>query len=169
MIKRVRRVVMGEREPKRSLFTHAEEVEPLGGWHFVWGFDAIPQLPHHDTEPYVPQSLFPRPGGLRIVTLDFGERGTADDEAEVTRLIEEEPCGRLDDPEHPGMHRTDSIDIGVVISGEITSEAADGSRVVLGPGDVYIQNGAFHNWISNPENPARIVFVVIGAERVTGA
>jgi hypothetical protein len=82
-----------------------------------------------------------------------------------------EPAGMYQDPQRPGMHRTDTIDIGVIVSGEFTTVADDGSKVVLGPGDVYIQNGAIHNWEqpTDPEKAPEIVWVLIGADRdVTG-
>jgi uncharacterized cupin superfamily protein len=63
------------------------------------------------------------------------------------------------------MHRTDTIDIGVVISGEITSVADDGTKVVLRPGDIYIQNGALHAWEVSRESPADVVWILIGAKR----
>ena len=28
-----------------------------------------------------------------------------------------------------------------------------------------VQNGAMHHWRTNPDNPAHVVFVVLGAER----
>jgi hypothetical protein len=200
MIEKVRRVVMGEPLPGKSVFSHVEAVEPLhpapgsgelsdrplSAFWFIWGWDELPQLPHHDTEPFVARSFFPPPGGLRINavryvanTVDHGleASGTAaqmspsearggDGAAEVTRLIRAEPCGMYQDATRPGMHRTDSIDIGVIVSGEITIESDDGSTVVLGPGDVYIQNGAVHNWKSHPENPAHVVFIILPAQRV---
>ena len=61
---------------------------------------------------------------------------------------------------HPGMHRTDTIDIGVVVSGHVRVEAEDGSSVTLRPGDVYVQNGAMHAWHEDPDDPALVVFVL---------
>jgi hypothetical protein len=172
VIERVRRVVMGEPEPGKAVFTHVEEVEPVEGaggklW-FVWGFDETPRLPHHGNEPYTPRSWFPAPGGLRVIAMRLGDEsieGTAEGAELVTRLQAAEPAGMIHDPERPGMHRSDSIDVAVIVSGEVITEAEDGSTVTLGPGDVYVQNGAMHNWRSNPDNPAHIVFVVVGAER----
>jgi len=45
-----------------------------------------------------------------------------------------------------GMHTTDSVDYGVVISGEITLELDDGATVRLKQGDCVVQNGARHAW-----------------------
>lgn len=181
MIERVRRIVMGEPEPGRSAFTHVEEVEPLtrgpaSRWWLVWGWDRLPTLPHNPAEPYAPASLFPPAGGLRIWAQRMGRGDPGDTESDwrdaaeaVARLQAADPPGWTDDPSRPGMHRTDSIDIGVVVAGQVTVEAEDGSSVALSPGDVYIQNGAMHRWRPNPEDPGHVVFILIGAERAKGA
>lgn len=49
---------------------------------------------------------------------------------------------------HPLMHRTESVDYGVVIEGEITL-VLDDSEVLLKPGSVVIQRGTNHAW-ANP-------------------
>jgi hypothetical protein len=101
----------------------------------------------------------------QIATGDTLEIEDADTAEVLGRLWDAEPAGFYEDPSRPGMQRTDSIDIGVVVSGEISIEADDGSTVVLGPGDVYIQHGALHKWHANPDNPAHVVFVLVCAER----
>lgn len=174
MIEEVRRVVMGQPGPGTSEFTHAEAVEPmkLGNnwvWH-VWGWDQMPELPHDPSGPYVARSWSPPFGGMRISATRFGRQSVAtpaeqQTQAELQSLSDAEPCGRYADPNRPDMHRTDSFDFGVVVSGEVTVEAADGKSVVLRAGDVYIQNGSIHSWISNPDNPAHVVFISLGANR----
>ena len=170
----VRRIVTGEPTPGDSTFTHIEEVPPLSprpafGQYYVWGFDEIPELPHHSAEPYVPRSHFPGAGGVRVTAnvmgaSPAGREHNADDLDEFTRLQAAEPFGRATGSVE-GMHRTDTIDIGVVVSGEITVESEDGASVTMGPGDVYIQNGAQHRGVPKPDNPALMVFVLVGAKR----
>jgi hypothetical protein len=89
------------------------------------------------------------------------------DAREFGRMMAAQPHGMLRGA--GGMHRTDTIDIGVVVSGEVTVESEDGSRVTMGPGDVYIQNGAIHAWRTNPDNPALVVYVLVGAGRSDAA
>jgi quercetin dioxygenase-like cupin family protein len=66
------------------------------------------------------------------------------------------------------MHRTDSIDYAVVISGEIDMELDD-SAVHLKAGDVVVQRGTIHNWANRSAEPCRIAFVLIAAHPVTVA
>ncbi|HEY1233659.1 MAG TPA: cupin domain-containing protein [Candidatus Binatia bacterium] len=65
----------------------------------------------------------------------------------------------------PRVHRTDSIDYAVVISGEIDMELDD-SVVHLKAGDVLVQRGTIHNWINRGSAPCVIAFVLIDAKPV---
>ena len=49
------------------------------------------------------------------------------------------------DPEHPGSHSTDTIDLIYVASGACV-EARSGETVQLNAGDTLIQNGSRHAW-----------------------
>jgi hypothetical protein len=70
------------------------------------------------------------------------------------------------EPDHPGMHTTDTIDYGIVLEGEIWLELADGSVSHLRQHDVVVQNGTRHAWRNRGDRPATMVFVMIGATRV---
>jgi quercetin dioxygenase-like cupin family protein len=65
----------------------------------------------------------------------------------------------------PRVHRTDSIDYAVVISGEIDMEL-DNSVVHLKAGDVLVQRGTIHNWVNRGSAPCVIAFVLIDARPV---
>ena len=65
----------------------------------------------------------------------------------------------------PRVHRTDSIDYAVVISGEIDMEL-DNSVVHLKAGDVLVQRGTIHNWVNRGSAPCVIAFVLIDAKPV---
>jgi mannose-6-phosphate isomerase-like protein (cupin superfamily) len=65
----------------------------------------------------------------------------------------------------PRVHRTDSIDYAVVMSGEIDMELDD-SVVHLKAGDVLVQRGTIHNWINRGSEPCTIAFILIDAKPV---
>ena len=69
------------------------------------------------------------------------------------------------EPEHPGMHTTDTVDYGIVLSGSVMLELDDGRTEVLSAGDVVIQNGTRHAWRNPGDAPATVAFVLIGATR----
>jgi len=59
------------------------------------------------------------------------------------------------------MHRTESIDYGIVLEGEVWLTLDDGSETRLGPGDVVIQRGTDHAWENRSRVSVRIVFVLV--------
>jgi uncharacterized cupin superfamily protein len=61
---------------------------------------------------------------------------------------------------HPLMHRTETIDYGVVIEGEITL-ILDDSEVDLRVGGVVIQRGTNHAWANRSGKPCRMLFVLV--------
>lgn len=83
--------------------------------------------------------------------------GTAVEEGTVFRVIDYAPGVT------PRMHRTESIDYAVVMSGEISMELDDGNEVLLRAGDVLVQRGTIHNWINRSNETCRIAFVLIAA------
>ncbi len=61
---------------------------------------------------------------------------------------------------HPLMHRTESVDYGVVIEGEMTL-VLDDSEVLLKPGSVVVQRGTNHAWANRSGRPCRMLFVLV--------
>ena len=64
---------------------------------------------------------------------------------------------------HPGMHRTETIDYVIVIEGEIEMDMDD-STVKLKQGDIMIQRGTNHAWANRSGRRARVAFVLVDAE-----
>ena len=90
--------------------------------------------------------------GLRMV-------GTTLNNGTVFRVVEFAPGVA------PRVHRTDSIDYAVVMSGEIDM-ALDDTVVHLKAGDVLVQRGTIHNWVNRGTWPCVIAFVLIDAKPV---
>jgi quercetin dioxygenase-like cupin family protein len=60
------------------------------------------------------------------------------------------------------MHRTETVDYVIVISGEIDMDM-DNSTVRLTAGDVMVQRGTNHAWVNRGTERARLAFVLIDA------
>ena len=58
------------------------------------------------------------------------------------------------------MHRTESVDYGIVLFGRMHLVLTD-SEIALAPGDVVIQRGTDHAWANRSEESARMVFILI--------
>lgn len=59
------------------------------------------------------------------------------------------------------MHRTESVDYGVVLAGEITLVLDDGSATTVGTGELVVQRGTDHAWENRSDAPARVLFVLV--------
>jgi mannose-6-phosphate isomerase-like protein (cupin superfamily) len=173
----MRRVVTGQTSDGKSVFVSDSEVDPItvswapGGAFFrVWGADTPVSLPT-DGSPPAQMTYFPKEGGFRFsfVTLP-PETMTAASGLNFEQMaaeMQEKLPGVIEhmDPEHPGMHTTDSIDFDVVMSGEIWLELDDGKEVLLKPGDCVVMNGARHAWHNRTSQPSTMMAVLIGAKR----
>ena len=58
------------------------------------------------------------------------------------------------------MHRTQTVDYGIVLDGEVVL-VLDDSETVLRAGDVVVQRGTSHRWENRSEAPARVAFILI--------
>ncbi len=65
----------------------------------------------------------------------------------------------VDNARHPFMHRTDSLDYSIILSGEIYM-MMDEDEYLLKAGDVIIQQGTNHAWSNRGTEPCLIMFVL---------
>ncbi|KPL67148.1 cupin [Erythrobacter sp. SG61-1L] len=61
---------------------------------------------------------------------------------------------------HAFMHRTETVDYGIMLEGELTL-IMDKGETVIRPGDIVIQRGTNHGWANRSGKPCRICFVLI--------
>lgn len=61
------------------------------------------------------------------------------------------------------FHRTNSIDYGIVLEGEVELELDDGAKTTIGQGGIIIQRGTNHLWRNTTGKVCRIAFVLIEA------
>jgi quercetin dioxygenase-like cupin family protein len=61
------------------------------------------------------------------------------------------------------MHRTETLDVGVVLEGETWLLLDDGSETRVGVGDAVVQRATNHAWANRSDRPVRMVFVLIDA------
>lgn len=181
----VRRVVTAQRSDGRSTFAIDAEIEPIvsDGSHSeagqtvwqVWGADGVPQLPSDATAPYA-NTLFAPPGGFRVQVCEFPAKDAMprDPQGEWpplgTTIYRPElgsVGGEFGEGNYHRLHYTNSVDIMVVLEGEVGFRVDDGSEVTLRAGDILINNGAAHAW-RRGSVPCRICMIAQGAERREG-
>lgn len=171
----IRRVTTGHLDGRARVVAD-DEVEPIT-LELMPGFETI-ELWHTDTTPSMPEDLgepgaptyFPPAGGsvCRVVTFPPDSEGISDPHFDFAAALEEATdtvpaLVEVLEPDHPGMHATDSVDYGIVLSGELELELDDGETTVVRPGTVVIQRGTRHAWRNRTDEPVRVAFVLIGA------
>jgi len=65
-----------------------------------------------------------------------------------------------ENPPHPFMHRTKTVDYGIVISGEIYL-VLDKEETLLKAGDIVVQRGTNHAWSNRSSEPCRMAFILV--------
>ncbi len=174
----MRRVVTGQTGTGASVFVSDEEVEPIRlslmpGLEFVrvWGGDETTLLPTDGAQPAAP-TFFPPAPGYRFVFVTIPPEGSASlpedlDMAAALAEVEEKLPGMLEHNEldNPGMHTTDTVDLDLILSGELDLELDDGAEVHLRRGDCVIQNGTRHAWRNRTSEPCTMLSILVGAER----
>lgn len=142
----VRRVVTGHNQTGKSVFKDDQQFAtkeiPSGDAEFalIWTAPELPVNNNDETD-----------GRLR-------EAGLTLQGGSVIRVVDMLPGG-----ESP-MHRTNSLDYGIVLSGQLELELDDGVKTLLGPSDIVVQRGTLHLWRNPSETETcRIVFVLTEA------
>ena len=173
----IRCVVTGQDASGKSLIMRDKGVQPvsvglLPGYEFhrVWGSDSVVDLPSAGAAPKQPR-YFPAKNGFRFGFFTLPPATKTRSERIVTASaleeMKEKLPGMMDvlEPDHPGMHMTDTVDFDIVISGEVYLELDDGAEVLLKAGDCVIQNGTRHAWRNRSVEKCVIAVTLVGAER----
>jgi hypothetical protein len=153
--RRARRVVVGTDRAGRAVI-ESDEITPTqmssSGFNIsdLWVVQTLPANVQ-DGAPTDMADTIPREGILiRVVT--FQPDGESDADSGL------DPRG----VEIAGLHRTDSVDVGTVISGELTLVLPTG-ETTLRPGETFVLRGNEHAWRNRTPQPVTIVVTMIGA------
>ncbi len=172
----ITRIVTGHADDGRSVITEAGPLPtvvevaaiPRTIFHEVWSTSETPALVDNGTDPTRGPLVLPPPAhGTRIRfvdippdTEDFLKSGADRMDEAFGQLGDKAASTVRKDSPHPLMHRTESIDYGIVIEGEMTLVLDDG-EVLLKPGCVVIQRGTNHAWANRSGKMCRMLFVLI--------
>lgn len=70
---------------------------------------------------------------------------------------------RVDTERHPMMHKTDSLDVIILVKGNVDLLLDEGDPTPLKPGDVVIQRATNHAWVNHGAETALLVAVLVHA------
>lgn len=145
----IRRIVTGYTLEGVSVVRSDDQLHPAplesgdAAFQLVWTTPTVPAQLNDDADGPIPAGL----------TLKGGS---------VIRVVDMAP-GRASP-----LHRSYSIDYGIVLSGDLELELDGGDIVRLGPGDIVVQRGTNHLWRNpSPDKICRIVFILIEADPIT--
>jgi hypothetical protein len=135
----------------------------------IWGGDDRGvHLPDDGSEPAVEDEYFPRTGGFRFVIITEAPKGADPlpklEPGTFTPRRQMRHGFDANFAEGGGMHKTASVDLMVLLSGELTLELDDGARKTLKAGDTIVQNGTKHRWTNDGDVPAVFAAVIIGVD-----
>jgi hypothetical protein len=167
----VRRVVTGHDVAGRAVIVSDAAVPPIEVaavpgtfFHEIWATSSVPAAIDDGVDPTAgPLRLAPPAGGTRIRIVDIPPDA-------VQQVVSAEEAAAafaaMDAPQQHGsgrhalMHRTETVDYGIVLRGEVWLVVDEG-ETRLGPGDVVVQRGTNHAWSNRTDETARMAFVLV--------
>jgi mannose-6-phosphate isomerase-like protein (cupin superfamily) len=169
----MRRVVTGEDEQGRSVVVqdgeppHSVFLASTGfREHAVWHVELPLAASNGGGDPVGEHFQFPPPAGsATFMRAVVPPRGTP---VEVDALIPEARSkmpGLLevsDDSRGPGMHRTETVDMLVIVSGEVDL-VLEAQTVRLRAGDCVVQRGTWHAWENPGDEPCVIAGLMVAS------
>lgn len=177
-MRKPRRIVTGHNAEGKSVVALDKVMDPtiakpeIGvAFYEIWNTAGSPVSVDNGQDPTGrPLQIEPPEKGSIIRFVDFGPKQTAA-RPPMTKEIAQGAFALVGSAHastwkpgspHPLMHRTESVDYGIVVFGEIVLVLDDGSRTHLQAGDVVVQRGTDHAWENPSEtNPARMAFILL--------
>ena len=173
----VRRIVTSQAPDGRAKI--ASDGEPPGIFELAGGFKVIEiwkafqtpvPLTYGDEEPTAGQLTLEPPanGHLFRITEFPPDDNAPGGEGSSKKIFEQmgaEHTATMDEGEHQEgllMHRTETLDYGIVLEGSITL-VLDDEEVELAAGDIVVQRGSNHAWSNRSGKVCRMAFVLIDA------
>lgn len=178
--KTFRRIITGHDAEGKAIIiadeppVHTQLVGGPGGPTFfeVWHTLETPAL--IQPQPAEPEDnglvLPPPKNGTRLRIIEFPPEGEAirklsgaDAAAKFKSMGDEKASTSAEGAPHPLMHRTKTVDYGIVLEGEITL-ILDRAEATAYAGDIIIQSGTNHAWANRSGKNCRMAFILIDGE-----
>ncbi len=187
-----RRIVTGHNEQQRAVIAtagappnvHALKAVPGTVFYEIWRTASMPVPIANENDPTdCPLQLSPPANGslIRVVDIppDAIQNAISDDDAaaafaEIGQADALTDSTHRDQTAHPVseneasskhklMHRTETLDYGILLSGELWM-VLDDEEIHLKEGDIVVQRGTNHAWSNRSDTTARMVFILLDGE-----
>lgn len=138
-------------------------------WEELWAFAGLPTSLTDTADPAAVDQFRLTPPGNQIACRLFTVRGKNTEEMIGEQLELWESRFDYDETEFSQddtrfWHRTPTVDVIVIVAGEMELTLDGGEVVQLTPGDSVIQRGTMHTWRSISDEPAVAVAFMVRAE-----
>lgn len=179
MLGTTRRVVVCSSPDGRSFVARDEQLQsqamPQTPFVSVWGADEPPVVSAGFELPETTVDFLPKPGGFRVAQFSVLPKADAgrveDSDVELADMIPDGPeveraaslvraVQFIDRP--PGLHQTDTVDLVLVLAGQMFMLLDHGTEVLLSAGDWVVQNGAPHAWDNRSPDPCVAMLIMVG-------
>ena len=179
-----KRVVTGHDQDGRAVIvsdappTRVHQVGGPGGPTFVevWSTREAPAVIERQSDEPMESALVlaPPTRGTRLRVIDFPPETES-----IRRLMEAQAAATFEEmggadaasagagAPHPMMHRTQTVDYGIVLQGELTL-VLDRGETTVRAGDIVIQRGTNHAWANRSGETCRVAFVLIDGRFADG-
>jgi mannose-6-phosphate isomerase-like protein (cupin superfamily) len=172
---KISRVVIGVNADKKSavIYRNTDNIQAVPGvfWRStLWGVNELP-VDNSVTGDRGATLVSREPDGdgviFRAVEIPPNPKDRAGHIGEMKALHknvnQKYPPTEADLARHPSMHRTDTLDMFVIASGEIYM-VTDADEVLLKAGDTAVVQGVNHAWDNRSDAPCMIVGVMVSAK-----
>lgn len=144
----IRRVITGHDENGKAIIQtddvlKGKEIgDGAGAFALVWSTDIFPSDNTDEFDGSKREIKRVSPGGsvLQIVTMKPGTSSA--------------------------MHRTRTLDYGIVLEGEVELELDEGVTATVKAGEVVIQRGTIHAWHNRAEKESKVAFILLDAQEL---
>jgi quercetin dioxygenase-like cupin family protein len=163
----IRRIATGHDASGKAVIASDEQMDGLvapgtGTIWRMWSADEPALYPDDGSDPGA-AAVYPPLNGFRFHAFEIPAATAMI--APEDRSIDETGVSSVFEDGGDGMHRTDTTDLLVLMSGSVQLEVDDGVTTVFNAGDFIIQNGTRHKWTNVGDQPALFAAVTIGARR----
>ena len=176
MIKPIRRIVTGHNARGRSMIVsdgpspHVLTIPGRSDFALtnLWVTDRAPASNAGNADAAArPVVLEPPPSGaiFRIVEFPPDQAPGGFDRKAAFAAMGAHRAMDPDASRHPGMHKTDTVDFAIVLSGEIWALMDEG-ETLMRAGDTLVQRGTNHAWSNRSDQPCLVAFILVSARPV---
>lgn len=176
---RLRRIVTNESNGRSSVLLDGKAAKVLAVdeaglaeiWSAAFGAGMLDGKDRLSTEDV---RLEPAGGSVKVrwFTVPPENESVPRDDREAQAAFAFAACGaahaRIDTSRHPMMHKTDTLDIIILVKGAVDLLLDDGEATAMKPGDVVIQRATNHAWVNRGTETALLVAVLISGAGETG-